>query len=108
MHFPLYEDIADLSRRHPRKLSVRWYQLGITRPALRLTTYAPARNVSRGEMALFLQRLMDLMDPVRDGRDSTEYGYIPEDVDDNIGMTLTVAFPFRDLEDESVSRSSTR
>ncbi len=42
------------------------------------TTYAPADSVTRGEMALFISRLMDLMDPMADG--DTPYGYIPSDV----------------------------
>ena len=62
------------------------------------TTYTPDRNVSRGEMALFLQRLMDLMDPVADGRDV--YGYIPDDVDRNAG-DFDVESPFNDLDDVS-------
>lgn len=64
------------------------------------TTYTPDRNVSRGEMALFLQRLMDLMDPVADGRDV--YGYIPDDVDRNAG-DFDVESPFNDLDDVSVT-----
>ncbi len=94
----LFEDIADLTETSQEAIS-QIYQLGITIGAT-TTTYAPARKVTRGEMALFLQRLMDLMDPVRDGRDS--YGYIPEDVDDNRD-DFDIAFPFRDLEDVRVT-----
>ncbi len=64
------------------------------------TTYTPDRDVTRGEMALFLQRLMDLMDPVADGRDI--YGYIPDDVDRNAG-DFEVESPFNDLDDVSVT-----
>ena len=66
------------------------YQWRITIGAT-TTTYAPARNVSRGEMALFLQRLMDEMDPVVDGRD--DYGYRPEDVDDEVLEDADVESP---------------
>ena len=69
-------------------------QLGIT-VGTSATTYTPDRNVSRGEMALFLQRLMDQMDVVADGRDI--YGYVPDDVDDNDG-DFDVESPFRDLD----------
>ena len=93
-----FTDIADLNDTSQEAIN-HMYQLGITIGAT-ATTYAPARNVSRGEMALFLQRLMDLMDPVVDG--STDYGYIPEDVDDNIN-DVAVESPFSDLDDESVT-----
>ena len=61
-----FEDIANLEQESQEAIS-QIYQLGITIGAT-ATTYAPARNVSRGEMALFLQRLMDLMVPAADGR----------------------------------------
>ena len=92
-----FTDVGDLSQGSRDAIS-QLALLGITQGAT-LTTYAPARHVSRGEMALFLQRLMDLMDPLTDG--STEYGYIPEDVDDNIN-NVDVESPFSDLKDESV------
>ena len=92
-----FTDVSDLSQGSRDAIS-QLALLGITHGAT-LTTYAPARHVSRGEMALFLQRLMDLMDPVADG--STDYGYIPEDVDDNIN-DVAVESPFSDLDDESV------
>ena len=92
-----FTDVAELSQGSRDAIS-QLALLGITQGAT-LTTYAPARDVSRGEMALFLQRLMDLMDPLTEG--STEYGYIPEDVDDNIN-NVAVESPFSDLEDESV------
>ena len=93
-----FTDVADLSQGSRDAIS-QLALLRITQGAT-ATTYAPARDVSRGEMALFLQRLMDLMDPVVDG--STEYGYIPEDVEDNINSG-DVESPFSDLEDESVA-----
>ena len=88
-----FDDIADLNQGSQEAIS-QIYQLGITIGAS-ANTYAPARNVSRGEMALFLQRLMDLMDPVVDSRD--DYGYTPEDVDDEEIEDADVESPFRDL-----------
>ena len=45
-------------------------------------------------MALFLARLMNLMDPVVDGKDT--YGFIPLDVDDNDG-DFDIESPYGDL-----------
>ncbi len=90
--FTPFTDIANLSEDSQDAIS-QIYQLRITMGAT-TTTYAPARNVKRGEMALFLQRLMNLMEPVADGRDA--YGYIPDDVDDNIGR-FDIESPYRDL-----------
>ena len=88
-----FEDIANLEQKSQEAIS-QIYQLRITIGAT-ATTYAPARNVSRGEMALFLQRLMDLMVPVTDGRKA--FGYTPDDVNDNDGK-FDVESPFQDLE----------
>ncbi len=63
------------------------------------TTYTPDQNVSRGQMALFLQRLMNLMEPVEDSRDV--YGYTPNDVDDN-DEGFEVESPFLDLNNVTV------
>ena len=93
-----FTDIADLNDISQEAIS-QIYQLGITIGATG-TTYAPTRHVSRGEMALFLQRLMDLMVPIRDRRDS--HGYIPEDVDDNRD-DFDIESPFRDLLDVRVT-----
>ena len=87
-----FEDIANLEQKSQEAIS-QIYQLRITIGAT-ATTYAPARNVSRGEMALFLQRLMDLMVPVTDGRKA--FGYTPDDVNDNDG-NFDVESPFQDL-----------
>ena len=76
-----FEDIANLEQESQEAIS-QIYQLEITIGAT-ATTYAPARNVSRGEMALFLQRLMDVMVPAADGREA--FGYTPDDVNDNDG-----------------------
>ena len=88
-----FEDIANLEQESQEAIS-QIYQLRITIGAT-ATTYAPARNVSRGEMALFLQRLMDLMVPVTDGRKA--FGYTPDDVNDN-DRKFDVESPFQDLE----------
>jgi hypothetical protein len=92
-----FQDIAHLKSTSRDAIS-QIYDLGITIGAT-TTTYAPSRNVSRGEMARFLQKLMDLMEPVRDGRDS--YGYLPEDVKDN-RERFPIGSPFLDLEDLNV------
>ncbi|MDE0120102.1 MAG: S-layer homology domain-containing protein [bacterium] len=89
-----FTDIAGLSQGSRDNIS-QIYQLGIT-VGTSATTYTPGRNVSRGEMALFLQRLMDQMDVVADGRDL--YGYIPDDVDDN-DLDADVEAPWRDIDD---------
>ncbi|MDE0231880.1 MAG: S-layer homology domain-containing protein [bacterium] len=89
-----FTDIADLSQESRDNIS-QIYQLGITIGAT-ATTYAPSRNVNRGEMALFLQRLMDQMDVVADRRDL--YGYIPDDVDDN-DLDADIEAPWRDIDD---------
>ena len=89
-----FTDISKLSRESRDAIS-QLYKLGITKGAT-ATTYAPSRNVTRGEMALFLQRLMDLMEVVADGR--SLYGYTPQDVDDR---DFDVEAPWRDLRDSS-------
>ena len=95
-----FTDVAHLTRESQDAIS----QLALLRITIGTnragTTYTPDRNVSRGEMALFLQRLMDLMDPVADGRDI--YGYIPDDVDRNAG-DFDVESPFSDLDDVFVA-----
>ncbi len=88
-----FEDIAHLGEES--QVAIRQiYRLGIT-VGTSATTYTPARNVSRGEMALFLQRLMDLMIPAADGR--IPFGYTPDDVNDNDG-NFDVGSTFQDLE----------
>ena len=93
-----FTDIADLTG-ESRDAINQLVRLGIT-IGTSSTTYTPDRNVSRGEMALFLQRLMNLMDPVADGRDV--YGYTPADVDDN-DEGFEVESPFRDLNNVTVA-----
>ncbi|MCQ3805286.1 MAG: S-layer homology domain-containing protein [bacterium] len=89
-----FTDIADLSQESRDTIS-QIYELGIT-IGTSATTYTPGRNVSRGEMALFLRRLMDQMDVVADGRDL--YGYLPDDVDDN-DLDADIEAPWRDIDD---------
>lgn len=88
-----FDDIGDLNPGSRDAIS-QMYQLEITTGAS-ANTYEPARNVTRGEMALVLQRLMDEMVPVADGR--IAFGHIPDDVDDNDGK-YDVRSPFEDLE----------
>ena len=88
-----FEDIAHLGQESQAAIR-QIYRLGIT-VGTSATTYTPDRNVSRGEMALFLQRLMDLMVPAADGR--IPFGYTPDDVNDNNG-NFDVGSPFQDLE----------
>ena len=90
--FTPFTDIGHLPQRS-REAIAQIYQLRITIGAT-ATTYAPARNVSRGEMALFLKRLMNRMDPVADGRFA--YGYIPDDVAANVDRH-DIESPYNDL-----------
>ncbi len=89
-----FTDIGNLSQESRDAIS-QIFDLGITIGAS-ATTYAPARNVSRGEMALFLQRLMNRMEVVADGRET--YGYTPDDVDVN-RLNADVEAPWRDIQD---------
>ena len=66
--------------------------LGITR-GTSATTYSPSDSVTRGQMALFIARLMDLMDPMADG--ATAYGHTPSDV--TATDDTPVGSPFTDL-----------
>ena len=91
-----FEDIAGLKAKSREAIS-QIHQLGITVGAT-ATTFAPDRNVSRGEMALTLRRLMDLMRPVADGR--LAFGYTPDNVNDNV-ENFDVESPFQDLEEAS-------
>ena len=88
-----FTDIDDLTQESQDAIS-QIYDLGITIGATS-TTYAPGRNVSRAEMALFLQRLMDLIDVAADGGDA--FGYVPDDVADN-DDDFDVESPFGDLD----------
>jgi len=61
------------------------------------TTYSPGDSVQRDHMALFISRLMDLMDPMTDGDDEDgDFGYTPSDVVDN-DQDKKIGSPFTDL-----------
>lgn len=92
---PGFLDIADL----PEESQVAIAQLadlGITR-GTSAGAYSPWNSVSRGHMALFIQRLMNRMDPMADG--AIRYGYTPEDVVDDPGSAPAkrLGSPFTDL-----------
>ena len=88
-----FEDIAGLPPSSREAIGLI-HRLGI-RIGADATTFAPAQKASRGEIAVSLQQLMDLMAPAADGRRA--FGYTPDDVDDNDG-DFDVASPFQDLE----------
>ena len=73
---PGFTDTGDLSANSQTAIA-QLADLGITRGTSD-TTYSPANSVTRGQMALFISRLMDLMDPMEAGGET--YGYTPEDV----------------------------
>ena len=64
---------------------------------LRTTTYSPGASVTRGQMALFISRLMNLMDPLTDGDDDDgDDAHTPSDVVDN-DLDKDIGTPFSDL-----------
>ncbi len=74
-----FTDIGDLA--YGTQASIKQLMaLGITRGTTP-TTYAPHDVVTRGQMALFIARLMNLVTPLTDGDpamdDTTFYGYTP-------------------------------
>ncbi|MCZ0940137.1 MAG: S-layer homology domain-containing protein, partial [Caldilineaceae bacterium] len=95
---PGFTDTGDLSEESQMAIA-QLADLGITK-GTSATTYAPADNVSRGEMALFISRLMDKMSPQADGEiglsSTTQYGYTPSDVVDN-DMDASIGTPFGDI-----------
>ena len=95
---PGFTDIGDLGTESQAAIA-QLADLGITRGTSD-TTYSPADNVTRAEMALFISRTMNLMDPLADGEiglsSTTQYGYTPSDVDDN-DMDADIGSPFTDL-----------
>ena len=95
---PGFTDVGDLSDESQMKIA-QLADLGITK-GKSATTYAPADEVTRGEMALFISRLMDEMSPQADGEiglsSTTQYGYTPSDVDEN-DMDADIGSPFGDL-----------
>ena len=97
---PGFTDDDDLSMESQTAIA-QLADLGITKGTSD-TTYSPADSVTRGQMAQFISRLMDLMDPMADG--DTPYGYTPSDVVEvmndsatDADETLKVGSPFTDL-----------
>ena len=88
-------DLGDESQAAVAQLA----DLGITQ-GTSSTTYSPADPVTRGQMALFISRLMNLMDPMADGEiglsSTTQYGHTPSDVADN-DDDADIGTPFTDL-----------
>ncbi len=83
---PGYSDIGDLSAGSQTAIA-QLADLGIT-TGTSDTTYSPGDSVERGHMALFIARLMDLMDPMTDGVEN--FGSTPSDVEgDNVGSPFT-------------------
>ena len=101
-----FTDIGDLSADSQTRIN-RLADLGITvgnNPSG--TTYGPADAVTRGQMALFIYRLMNKMDPFADPNAAdgdAAFAYIPEqvkDVPDDDGVPeKKVKSPFTDLKD---------
>lgn len=96
---PPFNDIWHLTLESQDAIS-KLAQLGITQ-GTGDNQYTPARNVSRGEMALFLQRLMNLMD-VPEHRGAV-YGYLPADVEKNLLEDADVDTPYTDMRERTVS-----
>ena len=107
-----FTDIGDLSMESQTAIN-QLADLGITQ-GTSATTYSPSDAVTRGQMALFIQRLMDQMDPFADpnaGDDDPAFAYIPKQVvdvpdgdDDDDLPEKTVMSPFTDL--GSVTKST--
>jgi len=95
---PEFTDIGDLSETSQTAIA-QLADLGITKGTSD-TTYSPSDSVTRGQMALFISRLMDQMTPMADGAiglsTTTQYGYTPSDVADN-DMEADIGSPFTDL-----------
>lgn len=97
-----FTDIGDLSAASQTAIN-QLADLGITQ-GTSATTYSPGDSVTRGQMALFISRLMNQMDPMAEDAE-TVFGYTPEKVvnvvddtttEDN-DETITVGSPFTDL-----------
>ena len=85
-----FTDTAELSAKSQAAIS-QLRQLEIT-SGTSTTTYSPADTVKRGNMALFIARLMNKMTPLTDGDpsldDTTFYGYTPDMVATNEKVTV--------------------
>ena len=96
-----FTDTADLPAKSQTAIN-QLADLGITK-GTSATTYSPADNVKRGQMALFIARLMNKMTPIADGKvgltSTTQYGYTPADVKRNklIKSEPPIGSPFTDL-----------
>ena len=95
---PGFSDTGDLGTESQAAIA-QLADLGITQ-GTSTTTYSPADNVTRAQMALFISRTMNLMTPMADGEiglsSTTQYGYTPSDVDTN-DMDADIGSPFHDL-----------
>jgi len=82
---PEFTDTGELSDESQTAIA-QLADLGITKGTSE-TTYSPGDGVTRGQMALFISRLMNHMTPQADGAiglsTTTQYGYTPSDVADN-------------------------
>ena len=95
---PGFMDTGDLGDESQAAIA-QLADLGITE-GTSSTTYSPADSVTRGQMAQFVARLMNLMEPMADGAiglgSTTQYGFTPSDVDDN-DDDADIGTPFTDL-----------
>ena len=89
---PGFTDIGDLSANSQTAIA-QLADLGITKGKGSSSTYLPDDHVDRGEMALFVSRLMDQMTPY--GGDKSTDAHTPSDVDDL--DSDDVGSPFTDL-----------
>ncbi|MDE0231683.1 MAG: S-layer homology domain-containing protein [bacterium] len=89
---PGFTDTGELSAESQTAIN-QLADLGITQ-GTSATTYSPSDSVTRGQMALFISRLMNLMIPVG-GKDS-EWGHTPSDVAENED-DHEIGSPFGDL-----------
>ncbi len=96
-----FTDTGDLSAESQTAIN-QLADLGITQ-GTSATTYSPADSVTRGQMALFIARLMDKMTPMMQNT-KTVYGYTPSKVvavDDNVDTaadeTKKIGSPYTDL-----------
>ncbi len=102
---PGFTDIGDLPSDSQTAIA-QLKELGITKGNNASgTTYGPGHQVTRGDMALFIARLMRKMTPISDGDDSgTDWGYTPADVEKNEavkeddGSAAHIGTPFGDLD----------
>ncbi len=93
---PGFTDTSELSANSQTAIA-QLADLGIAKGTSE-TTYSPADHVTRGQMALFISRLMNLMDPFEDDNDDNDaFAYIPSQVEDTDEMP--VGSPFTDLGD---------